>query len=195
MGHDLGHVRDARFGPFDNWWHNAYGLDVKIVSPPHMALAAGMISIELGGMLCCSPHRTGPRGAGRYVAWPAVVFAGGLLLVMVATMIITEYASRPEQHAPAALLSGGRPAPSRSCWSALGRVPAAAASRHRDAAVYMGIMLATMWILAFPARPKLAPIYTRVTHMVPPAVSVCCCCSRARDRSCSSGRTQSTGNH
>jgi len=20
--------------PFDNWWHNAYGLDVKIVSPP-----------------------------------------------------------------------------------------------------------------------------------------------------------------
>src|SRR5271156_6307907 len=21
--------------PFDNWWHNAYGLDVKIVSPPH----------------------------------------------------------------------------------------------------------------------------------------------------------------
>ncbi len=27
--------------PFDNWWHNAYGLDVKIVSPPHMVLAAG----------------------------------------------------------------------------------------------------------------------------------------------------------
>src|SRR5580765_619743 len=21
--------------PFDNWWHNAYGLDVRIVSPPH----------------------------------------------------------------------------------------------------------------------------------------------------------------
>src|SRR5918993_3970321 len=21
--------------PFDNWWHNAYGLDVKIISPPH----------------------------------------------------------------------------------------------------------------------------------------------------------------
>src|SRR3984957_12474954 len=24
--------------PFDNWWHNAYGLDVKIVSPPHALL-------------------------------------------------------------------------------------------------------------------------------------------------------------
>src|ERR1051325_10506155 len=22
--------------PFDNWWHNAYGLDVKILSPPHV---------------------------------------------------------------------------------------------------------------------------------------------------------------
>src|SRR5690242_2152087 len=21
--------------PFDNWWHNAYGLDVRIISPPH----------------------------------------------------------------------------------------------------------------------------------------------------------------
>ena len=27
--------------PFDNWWHNAYGLDVKIVSLPHSMLAHG----------------------------------------------------------------------------------------------------------------------------------------------------------
>ena len=24
--------------PFDNWWHNAYGLDVRIISHPHMVL-------------------------------------------------------------------------------------------------------------------------------------------------------------
>src|SRR5262249_23265145 len=24
--------------PFDDWWHNAYGLDVKILSPPHVLL-------------------------------------------------------------------------------------------------------------------------------------------------------------
>src|ERR1051326_1051507 len=29
--------------PFDDWWHNAYGLDVKIISPPHMLLAAGLL--------------------------------------------------------------------------------------------------------------------------------------------------------
>ena len=34
--------------PFDDWWHNAYGLDVKIVSPPHMVLAAGMMAIVIG---------------------------------------------------------------------------------------------------------------------------------------------------
>src|SRR5687767_15160310 len=37
--------------PFDNWWHNAYGLDVKIISPPHMVLAWGMIAIQVGAML------------------------------------------------------------------------------------------------------------------------------------------------
>src|SRR5687768_1740793 len=37
--------------PFDNWWHNAYGLDVKIISPPHAVLASGMIAIQLGAML------------------------------------------------------------------------------------------------------------------------------------------------
>src|SRR5262245_55866742 len=24
--------------PFDDWWHNAYGLDVEIISPPHVVL-------------------------------------------------------------------------------------------------------------------------------------------------------------
>jgi hypothetical protein len=37
--------------PFDSWWHNAYGLDVKIISPPHMILAWGMIGIQIGAML------------------------------------------------------------------------------------------------------------------------------------------------
>jgi hypothetical protein len=38
--------------PFDDWWHNAYGLDVKIVSPPHM-IWRGMIAIEVD-----FPHST-----------------------------------------------------------------------------------------------------------------------------------------
>jgi hypothetical protein len=37
--------------PFDDWWHNAYGLDVKIISPPHVLLAAGILATQLGAML------------------------------------------------------------------------------------------------------------------------------------------------
>src|SRR5258708_29822805 len=37
--------------PFDNWWHEAYGLDVKIISPPHMLLALGIAGILWGGAI------------------------------------------------------------------------------------------------------------------------------------------------
>src|SRR5258708_34710541 len=36
--------------PFDNWWHEAYGVDVKILSPPHTVLALGMWAIVLGAL-------------------------------------------------------------------------------------------------------------------------------------------------
>src|SRR5512132_1804353 len=37
--------------PFDNWWHNAYGLDVRIISPPHAVLAIGIYAIVVGALL------------------------------------------------------------------------------------------------------------------------------------------------
>src|ERR1700716_1622199 len=37
--------------PFDDWWHAAYGLDVRVISPPHMVLASGFFGIELGTMM------------------------------------------------------------------------------------------------------------------------------------------------
>ena len=37
--------------PFDDWWHNAYGLDVKILTPPHVFLLLGMATVQLGAML------------------------------------------------------------------------------------------------------------------------------------------------
>src|SRR6185503_14965188 len=36
--------------PFDDWWHEAYGVDVKILSPPHTVLALGMWAIMLGAL-------------------------------------------------------------------------------------------------------------------------------------------------
>jgi hypothetical protein len=37
--------------PFDNWWHNAYGLDVTILSPPHVLLMSGSIAIDIGTLI------------------------------------------------------------------------------------------------------------------------------------------------
>ena len=49
----------------------------------------------------------------------------------------------------------------------------AVASEHKwgatiVSAIYMAVMLAGLWILPlFAAQPKLGPVYTNVTHMVP----------------------------
>lgn len=50
--------------PFDNWWHAAYGLDVKIVSLPHSILGLGEAMISLGAMLLVCADLN--RDSGRY---------------------------------------------------------------------------------------------------------------------------------
>src|SRR5689334_7488662 len=74
--------------PFDNWWHNAYGLDVKILSPPHTLLAMGMWAIVLGALMLilreqnlAAPDQPAP---GRHL----YVYAGGVLIVMAAVFLI-----------------------------------------------------------------------------------------------------------
>ena len=49
--------------PFDDWWHNAYGLDVEILSPPHVVLAAGIYGIGIGAMLMVLARQNGAPAA------------------------------------------------------------------------------------------------------------------------------------
>src|ERR1700751_2543484 len=51
--------------PFDNWWHAAYGLDVKILSPPHMLLALGMLAIRFGTLVLVLAEMNRADGAHR----------------------------------------------------------------------------------------------------------------------------------
>jgi len=37
--------------PFDDWWHNRYGLDVEIRSLPHAGLVLGMFAVGMGVLL------------------------------------------------------------------------------------------------------------------------------------------------
>jgi hypothetical protein len=150
--------------PFDDWWHNAYGLDVEILSPPHTVLAAGMYAVAIGSMLLVLSYqnRTGEQSGGRLF-----IYTAGVLLAM-STIIVTEK-SYPNQQRGALFYQ-------LSCAIyPIYLVAAARASKVRWAAtgaalVYMGIMLAMIWILPlFKAQPLLAPIYNPVDRMVPPS--------------------------
>jgi hypothetical protein len=153
--------------PFDNWWHNAYGLDVKILSPPHAVLALGMFAIQLGTVILAVAAQNRADGEDtHYYGW-IYTYCGGILLVMLATFVQENASVANEMHhaafyeiiglvIPVALFGLARS--SRLDWPAT-----------KLAAVYTAIVLVMMWVLQlFPATPRLAPIYNPITHMVPP---------------------------
>lgn len=150
--------------PFDNWWHNAYGLDVKIVSPPHAVLALGIFSICLGALLLilAQQNRATAETRGR-LAW--LLAATGGLVIMNVALFLTEFSERRMMHGAFFYQVTALMFPIAICATARAinlRWPATAA-----AAFYTAIMLVLMWIIEqFPATPKLGPIYQHVTHMV-----------------------------
>jgi len=153
--------------PFDNWWHNAYGLDVKIISPPHMILAFGMFAIQIGALLMAvsAQNRAGADDSRKYAMIYA--YAAGVLLVMRAT-VIQEYASVANEmhHAGFYEITGAVFPIGLFGLARAGRLKWPATTM---AALYTGIVLMMLWILELsPATPKLAPIYNPITHMVPP---------------------------
>jgi hypothetical protein len=167
--------------PFDDWWHNAYGLDVEILTPPHVWLLLGMVTIQLGAMLMMLADQN--RGAtivgtlqpatSRAGRARAALFATsmGLIVLMGATMVF-EYTGVPNMHHsplfyeisgaifPLLLLAVAR--------AGGGRYPATTA-----AATYTVIMIVMSWVLALvPAVPMLAPIYNPITKLIPPGFPI-----------------------
>lgn len=150
--------------PFDNWWHNAYGLDVEIISPPHMILAWGMIAIQIGAMLMAvSAQNRGSQDGRLKLIYAA---SAGILLTMMATVIMEEAGIANEMRSPMFYRMTAIVIP-------IVLVAAARASSLRwpattVALIYMAIQLVIIWALQLvPATPLLAPIYNPVTHMVP----------------------------
>lgn len=153
--------------PFDDWWHNAYGLDVKILSPPHAVLALGMYGVVTGALLLVVADRNRDAGAGRPGATALVLLAGGIQLAL-ASILLTEFSFPNLQHTRRFYLASAAFYPAFLCASARLRVIPMAATV--TAFLYAGVLASMVWILPlFPGEPKLAPIYNRVTQMVPPA--------------------------
>ena len=151
--------------PFDDWWHNAYGLDVKIISPPHMVLAAGFFGIEFGTvmLLLAFMNRASDQLRTR-LQW-LFLYVGGTT-VCESLLLKLEYISRSQMHGALfyIVVAIGTPAI---------LVALAVASQQRwactiMATVYTLFNLAFLWILPlFPAEPKLGPVYHQVTHFIP----------------------------
>lgn len=150
--------------PFDNWWHNAYGLDVKIVSPPHAILALGIFAIVTGALLLTlSEQNRASEVYRRRLAW--LLAAVGGMFIMNYALFLTEYSERRNMHGglfyelTALAFPFGLAAMSRAIrlkWAA-----------SAAAGLYMGLMCVLMWIIGlFPATPRLGPIFQHVTHMV-----------------------------
>jgi hypothetical protein len=153
--------------PFDDWWHNAYGLDVKILSPPHAVLALGILAIQLGAMFMVLAWQNRGEAASSSTAlrW-LYAFAAALVVLNFATMV-SEYTWRIFQHGTLfhQVVAGVLLMPLVAAGvSGRLRWPATA-----TAAMYFGFLLVLVWILPlFPAEPKLAPVRNPLTQMMPP---------------------------
>ncbi len=151
--------------PFDDWWHNAYGLDVRIISPPHMVLAAGFFGINFGTLMLILAFANRADGAARRPLQRLLLYVGSFG-VCESLLLKLELISRVQMHSAGFYTV--------VVFGTLALVLAVGvASRHRWGctiltSVYTVYGLAFLWVLPlFPASPKLGPVYRQVTHFIP----------------------------
>ncbi len=152
--------------PFDDWWHSAYGLDVKILSPPHVLLLFGFFTVQVGSLILTMGARNRAVGAQRQRLEAMFLYLGGLVVITV-TILILEMTTRVLMHTAFFYRTVALAVP-------LVLAVVARSSGHKfgatiAASVYTVFMLGFQWILPlFPAEPKLGPVYVPVTYFVPP---------------------------
>jgi hypothetical protein len=151
--------------PFDNWWHNSFGLDVEIVSPPHMVLGIGILGVGIGALLLLVSQMNRAHGQEQKNLMRLYFYLCGVLLSL-HLLFLSEYSNGDQMHSAQfyRALSLGVP---------LILVAFARGSGYRwgatiTASIYTVIQLAQLWGMPlFPATPKLGPVFTNVTHMIP----------------------------
>jgi len=152
--------------PFDNWWHSAYGLDVKILSPPHVLLILGNLAVNTGTLILILGMMNRARDEFRNKLDWLFLYIGGVVLVGLMLMIM-EFSWHALMHSGiyyrvvcmvVPLVLAGVARASEKRWAAT-----------TVAAVYWLFWAGMGWILPlFPAEPKLGPVYHQVTQFVPP---------------------------
>lgn len=152
--------------PFDDWWHSAYGLDVKIVSPPHVVLIAGILAIETGTLILILGAMN--RAVGRLKRRLDALFLYiGAMIVVLLTILTMEYTDRSFLHGAEFYLIMAITIP-----VVLAGVSRASGNRWAATVItgiYTLFLLGMEWILPlFSAQPKLGPVFHPVTQFIPP---------------------------
>jgi hypothetical protein len=160
-----GSVTLAASVPFDNWWHNAYGLDVNLVNPPHMFVFFGSYAAKIGTMVWIVSIMNRSTDALRRSATWLFLFVGTLGLWQSSYIIMMSIWTN-KLHSAACYLAVAVFLPH---WLiACARGSAQKWGCTIVAAFYTCIGLAQEWLLPlFSAQPKLGPVYHNVTHLIP----------------------------
>jgi hypothetical protein len=155
--------------PFDDWWHNTYGLDVEILSPPHSILALGMIFLQFGACVGVSKYlnqanaKTSPRQV--FILRLLFVVAAASLLTMICT-ILSEFMDTRSQRGGLFYIIATSSV--LLFLPALGRALNMRWGMTLISIGYFVILAGTNWILQiFHAEPLLGPIQNHVTHFQP----------------------------
>jgi len=151
--------------PFDNWWHDAYGLDVKIVSPPHILLIIGVYSVVIGTLVLLAGHMNRTQSESHTTENRLILYINGIMLTQV-MILLMESTQRVLLHSVRAyLVSAALPPIVLALSSRLTRYRFAATW---VAAFYTLFRIGLILVLPlFPAEPKLGPVYQQVTHFIP----------------------------
>ncbi|MBV6647391.1 MAG: hypothetical protein KI790_18175 [Cyclobacteriaceae bacterium] len=149
--------------PFDDWWHNTYGLDVEILSPPHTVLALGIMMIQFGAVISTLSQQNQMReDQVDSIRKLLFMITSGLLLVSLFT-ISSEFLERHDMHHSSFYQVAGLVFP--VYLVAIGKASKLKWAATITAFVYSITMALFVWILPlFPAEPLLGPIRNHITH-------------------------------
>ncbi|HEV3040318.1 MAG TPA: hypothetical protein VHA33_21320 [Candidatus Angelobacter sp.] len=151
--------------PFDNWWHNAYGLDVQLVTPPHGLLSLGYFATKIGAMIWMASIISRSHEVLRRRLALLFIIVGSICMALTLVLIIP-FVFRSNMHTAQCYLAVALSIPTMMIATGRGSV-------HKwgctiVAASYTTITLASEWLLPLiPAQPKLGPVYHNVTHLIP----------------------------
>jgi hypothetical protein len=152
--------------PFDNWWHESFGLDLTILSPPHVVLILGIFVMGFGGLVLTSNQLNLATGETRERPTRILLYSGCLLLCLLFMLGLEYIGDQTLMHSAIYYRVLGMAAP--VVLVGIGRASGRRWAATTVAAMYTGLWLAGNWVFPlFPAQAKLGPVFTPITHMIP----------------------------